>query len=140
MCVCVCAQYSDFLDRSQLRTQKLLKQGYVSPRLRSSLHKFYGRHHNLVDRYAISISKMTMDLLLLRRCSFSLSLPRLLPNLIVYMSNTEGVLLEARTAYPSPAPAFIPGILVGSVLVIFLVFCIVLLYIFYILSSVTISA
>jgi len=27
----------------------LLKQGYVAPRLKSSLQKFYG-HHNLVDR------------------------------------------------------------------------------------------
>jgi hypothetical protein len=43
-------QYSDFLDRAQLLTQKLLKQGYVAPRLKSSLRKLYSRHHNLVDR------------------------------------------------------------------------------------------
>ena len=42
----------------------LLKQGYIAPMLKSSLQKFYGRHHNLADRYEISISKMTMDLLL----------------------------------------------------------------------------
>ena len=60
----VCAQYSDFLDRAQLLTQKLLKQGYVAPRLKSLLQKLYGHHHNLVDRYEISISQMTMDLLL----------------------------------------------------------------------------
>ena len=59
-----CAQYSDFLDRLQLLTQKLLKQGYVAPRLKSSLQKFYGRHHDLVDRDEISISQMTMDRLL----------------------------------------------------------------------------
>ena len=29
----VCAPYSDFLDRSQLLTHKLLKQGYVAPKL-----------------------------------------------------------------------------------------------------------
>jgi len=46
-----CAQYSDFLDRSQLLMQKLLKQ-------------VYDRHHNLVDRNEISISQMAMDLLL----------------------------------------------------------------------------
>jgi hypothetical protein len=45
-----CAQYIDFLYRAQLLMQKLRKQGYVAPRLKSSLHKFYGRHHNLVDR------------------------------------------------------------------------------------------
>ena len=32
----VCAQYSNFLDRTQLLTQKLLKQGYTVPRLKSS--------------------------------------------------------------------------------------------------------
>jgi len=46
---------SDFLDRAQLLMQKLLNQGYVAPRLKSSQQKFYGRHHNLVDCYEISI-------------------------------------------------------------------------------------
>ena len=55
-----CAPYSDFLDRAQLLTQKLLKQGYVAARLNSSLLKLYGRHHNLVNRYEMSISQMTM--------------------------------------------------------------------------------
>ena len=59
-----CVQYSDFQDRTQLLTQEKLKQGYVAPRLKSSLQKFYSSHHNLVDHYKISISQMTMDLLL----------------------------------------------------------------------------
>ena len=60
-----CAQYIDFLYRAQLLTQKLLQQGHIAPRLMSSLQKFYNRHHhNLVDRYEILISQMTMDLLL----------------------------------------------------------------------------
>ena len=50
----VCAHYSDILDRVQLLTQKLIKQGYVAPRLKSSLQK--------PDRYEISISQMTRDL------------------------------------------------------------------------------
>ena len=56
-----CAQYNDFTDRAQLLTQKLLKQGYVAPKLKSSLDKFYGRHKKLVDRFEISISQMTID-------------------------------------------------------------------------------
>jgi len=52
--------YSDFLDRAQLLTQKLVKQGYVDPKLRSSLQKLYCRHHELVDRYKISIHEMVM--------------------------------------------------------------------------------
>jgi len=34
-----CAQYSDLVDGAQLLTQKLLKQRYVAPRLKSSLQK-----------------------------------------------------------------------------------------------------
>jgi hypothetical protein len=31
-------------------------------KLKSSLRKFYGRHHDLVDRYGISMSQMTTDM------------------------------------------------------------------------------
>ena len=55
---------SKVLDRAQLLTQKLLQQGYVAPTFKSSLHKLYVRYHNLVDRYEISISQKTMNLLL----------------------------------------------------------------------------
>jgi hypothetical protein len=50
-------------------------------------------HHNLVDRYEISICQITMDLLFVYvDAFFPISLSRLLPNLIVYMSNLAGVL------------------------------------------------
>ena len=59
----VCAQYSEFMDRAQLLTQMLLKQGYVAPRWMEVITtKLYGDLHNLVDRYEISISQMTMEL------------------------------------------------------------------------------
>jgi hypothetical protein len=41
------------------------------------------------------------------------------------MSSTVGVLLKAGTAYPSRAPEFTPNCMVLSVLLIFLVFCVV---------------
>ena len=44
-----CGSYQDFLDRGLLLTRKLLR-------------KFYGRHHDLVDRYGISVSQMTTDM------------------------------------------------------------------------------
>jgi hypothetical protein len=50
-----------FLDITQLLTQDLLKPVYAPPRLKSYLQKFDVRLHELVDRYEISISKMTMD-------------------------------------------------------------------------------
>ena len=60
-----------FLDRDQLVTQRLIKPGYVSPRLTTSLQKFYGRHHKIARPCKISKSQMTMDLLLLCRCFLS---------------------------------------------------------------------
>jgi len=30
--------------------------------LKSSIRTFYGRHHDLVDRYGISVSQMTTDI------------------------------------------------------------------------------
>ena len=56
-----CSSYSDFLDRGVLLTEKLLKQGYDQIRLESSLRKFYGRHHELVDRFNISASQLCAD-------------------------------------------------------------------------------
>lgn len=57
-----CDRYSDFLDRSLLLTAKLLKQGFVVPRLMLSLQKFYGRHHDLIDRYGKSVSQIRSDI------------------------------------------------------------------------------
>ena len=86
-----CAQSGGFLYRAQLLTQSYPKQGYVAPTLKSSLQRFYSRDHDLVDRYEISISQMTMDFLLFTYIFYSMT-ARLLPDVIVHMSNTVGVL------------------------------------------------
>ena len=57
-----CVKYHDFLDRAQLLSQKLLSQGYIQARLVSSLQKFYGRHHELVDCYEVSVSQIIGDI------------------------------------------------------------------------------
>ena len=57
-----CGSYHDFLDRGLLLTRKLLNQGFVLVKLKSSLRKFYVCHHDLVDRYGISVSQMTTDM------------------------------------------------------------------------------
>jgi hypothetical protein len=57
-----CGSYQDFLDRGLLLTRKLLKQGFLLVKLKSLLRKFYGPHHDLVDRYGISVSQMTTDM------------------------------------------------------------------------------
>jgi len=56
-----CGVYRDFLDKARLLTDKLMRQGYVANRLKSSLLKFYGRHHDLVDRYETNVSQMQTD-------------------------------------------------------------------------------
>jgi len=48
-----CDSYQDFLDRGLLLTTKILIQGFLLVKLKSSLRKFYGRNHDLVDRYEI---------------------------------------------------------------------------------------
>ena len=37
-------------------TRKLLNQGFLLVKVKSSLRKFYGRHHDLVERYGISVT------------------------------------------------------------------------------------
>jgi hypothetical protein len=69
--VLACAWYSAFLERERERErdkllmQNLLKDGYVFPKLMTSLQTLYGRQHGLVDRKAIAIA--------IRRLFFSLS-------------------------------------------------------------------
>ena len=57
-----CISYQDFLERGSLLTTKLLNQGFLMVKLKSSLRKFYGRHHDLVGRYGISVSQMITDM------------------------------------------------------------------------------
>jgi hypothetical protein len=57
-----CCSYQDFLDRGLLLTWKLLNQWFLLVKLKSSLRKFYGQHHDLVDRYGIYVSQMTTDM------------------------------------------------------------------------------
>ena len=56
-----CSNYQDFLVRSSTLTQRLSNQGYEIPKLKSSLKKFYGRHHELVDPYGITVSQLIAD-------------------------------------------------------------------------------
>ena len=54
-----CGAYRDFLDRVLLLTRKLLNQGFLLGKLKSSLRTSYG---DLVDHYGISVSQMTTDM------------------------------------------------------------------------------
>ena len=54
-----CSHYPDFIYRNVLLTQKLLEQSYEKDRLKMTLRKFYGHHHQLVEPYDVSLSKLT---------------------------------------------------------------------------------
>lgn len=79
-----------------VRTQIPFKLSFVASKLKSTLQTLYCHHHELAERYEISISQIT----------------RLLQNLS--MCNTAGVLLETGTVYPSRGPGFTYGFLWGS--------------------------
>ena len=47
--------HQDLLDIRLLPTRKLLNQGFLLAKLKSSLRKFYGRHHDLINRCGIYV-------------------------------------------------------------------------------------
>ena len=62
MCPAVWGFYQDFLDRGLLLSRKLPNQGFLLVKLKLSPRKFYGHHHDLVDRYGIYVSQMNTDM------------------------------------------------------------------------------
>ena len=58
--LCKC---NDFTTRGKLLTTKLLQQGYVCNRLKSTIKKFYGRHHDILYKYGRSVTSLITDLL-----------------------------------------------------------------------------
>ena len=58
-----CSSYECFILRAAHLSSKLLRQGYVMERLKSSLRKFYGRYGDLIKHYEVSLSQMLHDIL-----------------------------------------------------------------------------
>ena len=58
-----CSSYECFILRASRLSNKLLGQGYVKERLRSSLRKFYGRYRDLIKQYEVPLSRMLHDIL-----------------------------------------------------------------------------
>jgi len=116
--------------RTQLLTQALLTQGQAAPRLKSSILRLSSKSGWQLR--SIHISNDNGSFTFYVDVFFPLSLPIPLSYLTVYISNTykKQELHVLREHLSSP-----PFFLVGSVLPIFLVFCVVLLCV-YVLSSV----
>ena len=58
-----CSSYGCFILGATRLSNKLLEQGYVTKRLKSSLRKFYGRYGDLIKQYEVSLSQMLNDIL-----------------------------------------------------------------------------
>ena len=58
-----CSSYECFILKAARLSSKLLRQGYVMERLKSSLRKFYGRYGDLIKHYEVSLSQMLHDIL-----------------------------------------------------------------------------
>ena len=53
-----CSSYECFILRAARLSSKLLGQGYVMERLKSSLRNFYGRFGDLIKHHEVSLSQM----------------------------------------------------------------------------------
>ena len=60
-----CSSYECFILRARRLSSKLLKQGYLVERLKSSFRKFYGRYGDLVEQYGVTLSRMLNNILTL---------------------------------------------------------------------------
>ena len=58
-----CSSYGYFILGATRLSNKLLEQGYVKERLKSSLMKFYGRYGDLIEQYDVPLSRMLNDIL-----------------------------------------------------------------------------
>ena len=59
------SSYLCYILRARRLSSKLLKQGYLAERLKSSFKKFYGRYGDLFQQYEVSLSRMLNDILIL---------------------------------------------------------------------------
>jgi hypothetical protein len=64
-------------------TRKLLNQGFFLVNLKSSLRKVYNRHHDLVNRYEISVSHTTTCVPLVVSTSWSFPHSRLVTGFVI---------------------------------------------------------
>ena len=57
------SSYECFILRTRWLSSKLLKQGYLVERLKSSFRKFYGQYGDLIQQYKVPLSRMLNDIL-----------------------------------------------------------------------------
>jgi hypothetical protein len=126
-----CIRILFLLDLCLLLARKLLDEGFLVVKLKSSLRKFYGRHNNLVNRYDIAVSQIIHFPVLSSFMTYHLA---------CNWSITTDTRSGAGTAYPL-VPELTPGfsgVRVAWSLIVCIVFCtsLFLLFLSDIVSSV----
>ena len=117
-----CGSYQDFLDRGLLLTRKL---GFHLVKLKSSLRKFYGRHHDLVDGYGISV--VTNDhgyVPLVVNTSRSFPHSRLITGFVTRLTRWVPLVEQELLTLPEhpSSPPFFSGVRVTQSLVLYVCF------------------
>ena len=115
-----CSSYECFILRARRLSSKLLKQGYLVERLKSSFRKFYGRYGDLVEQYGVTLSRMLNDILTLDQTVTSLPIRlstnfmTFIPSLtftelwVVSMEHLQRVWLASRERLPFRTPGSVP--------------------------------
>ena len=85
-----CSSYEYFILRARRLSSKLLKQGYLVERLKSSFRKFYGRYGDLIEQYGVTLSRMLNDILTLDQ------------QWLTYRSDFPPISWPLYRAWPSP--------------------------------------
>ena len=116
--------YQDFLDRGLLLTRKLLNQGFLLVKLKSSLRKFYGRHHDLVDHYGISVSQMTMNMFHLWYTSQSFPHSWLITGFVTRLTRRVPLVEQELLTFPEhlSSPPVFSGVRVNRSLILYICF------------------
>ena len=57
-----CSEYPDFHVRSKQLVYKLISQGFDRCRLIKIVEKFYGRHHDLIRKFSLSLNDMRSEM------------------------------------------------------------------------------
>ena len=109
-----CSSYECFILRARRLSSKLLKQGYLVERLKSSFRKFYGRYRDLIQQYGVTLSRMLNDILTLDQQWLSTNFMTFIPSLtltelwVVSMEHLQRVWLASRERLPFRTPGSVP--------------------------------
>jgi hypothetical protein len=119
-----CGSYQDFPDRGLLLTRKLLNQGFPLEKLKSSLRKFYGRHHDLVDRYGISVTNDHGYVPLVINTSRSFTHSRLITGFVTRLTRRVPLVEQELLTLPEhlSSPPIVSGVRVARTLVLYVCF------------------